>query len=103
MSVVGYFSKPCWQELRMPKEHVDALGIRYVGEVLTGGMSVKGRMDQVAASATSPTRPEGGIWTSGVRQLGREGSYQTVAEYDAMLKHHCRLADMDLTSRPFRR
>ena len=75
----------------MPKEHVDALGIRYMGDVLTGGMSVRGRMEHVAASATAPTRTEREIMTSGIRRLGGGVRYQTVEEYDAILRCHCRL------------
>ena len=70
MSIAGYLSagKP---ELRMPKKDCDELGIRFEGPVVTGKKTVD---EQLAGRMTEESN-----------------YYQSVDDYDPVLRAHCRL------------
>jgi hypothetical protein len=74
MSVAGYLSagKP---ELRMPKKGVDDLGVLFEGAVTTGEKTVGAQLSGDAAGRITP---------------GDE-VYESVEDYDPVLRAHCRL------------
>jgi hypothetical protein len=73
MSVVGYLGKGT-PELRMPKEDVDELGVRFEGVVLTGEKTV-----------------EEGLKSDVVRRVDEcHECYERVEDYDPVLRAHCR-------------
>ena len=74
MSIAGYLSAGK-TELRMPKESVDALGIRFEGAVTTGARTVE---EQLLRDAVRVNMPE-------------DVCYENVEDYDPVLRSHCRL------------
>jgi hypothetical protein len=62
-------------ELRMPKDGGREVGVRFAGQVLTGEKSVEFRL------AEDGMRPV----------VVPAESYRTVADYDPVLRAHCRL------------
>jgi hypothetical protein len=77
MSIAGYLSRPGNTDLRMPRsgQAGDAPLIQSEGAVMTGKKSVSAAREDVAIRAAPP---------------GHE-SYKSVADYDPILRAHCRL------------
>jgi hypothetical protein len=81
MCVAGYLAGKRFRELRMPKsgELGDALSIRSEGPVMRGQKSVEEQRRVDAIRAASSEEPFGGK------------TYETVDDYDPVLRSHCRL------------
>ena len=74
MSVAGYIGGDSG-ELRMPQDGMDCEGLQVVGAVLEGKKSVEGGLKGEAAAVDK-----------------RRGEfYRSVADYDPVLRSHCRL------------
>ena len=88
MSVAGYLGKPAG-ELRLEPGDVQAAGRG--GDVLEGKISVEKAQQMVDLQARDQLARCSQISGGLERRAGPVRAYRTVAEYDPVLRSHCRL------------